>query len=262
MKKTLSTILAILFSLVFILPGFAETGLGGSVPKEKSPEGAKCPVTTLTDQGTCYDCHEIRQVDDKWKWVIKLRKFHELTDAYYHEDFVRIINGEVEGYYNMDGSVSVMAFKVFSNYMYQIGVKRVTIDISSGGGSLIDGWEICSLIQQMSNQGIKVTTQVRAYCASAAFLILVSGDIRLVEPTAYLMTHELWTLAWLKLDTPSSKEDEAITMRMFQDVIHEWLAERSGITKEELDKRVRHKDWWMSGKAAVEEWKFATGYIK
>ena len=114
----------------------------------------------------------------------------------------------------------------------------------------------------MKNRGVEVTTQVRAYCASAAFLILVAGEKRLVEPTAYMMTHELWTLAWLKLETPSSKEDEAITMRMFQDIIHNWLVARSEITKKEIDRRVRHKDWWMSGKAAVEEWSFADGYIK
>lgn len=260
MKRILLTVI---LSLVFVVPSFGN-GLDLYVPtvEKEEPKGAQCPITTITDQKKCYDCHEIRKTEDKWKWVIRPQDHKNPTQIYEFPNYVRIVNGEAQGYYDLNGRVEVATFKIFAEYALQQGFKKVTIDISSGGGSLIDGWEICSLIKQMTNRGVKVTTQVRAYCASAAFLILVAGDERLVEPTAYMMTHELWTLAWLKLETPSSKEDEAITMRMFQDVIHEWLAERSGIAKKELDANVRHKDWWMSGKAAVEEWKFADGYIK
>ena len=260
MKRTL---LIVLLSLILIVPCLAENGLGVTVEEEvEKPSGAKCPFTTMTDQEKCYDCHALRRVDSKWKWTIKTPEQADPKEMYRFPSYVQIVNGEAQGYFEMDGWVNAAQFKVFTEYVYESGFKKVLVDISSGGGSLIAGWEICSMIEEMKNKGIHVTTQVRAYCASAAFLVMVSGETRLVEPTAYLMTHELWTLAWLKLETPSSKEDEAITMRMFQDAIHEWLAERSGVTKKELDKKVRHKDWWMSGKAAVEEWNFADGYIK
>ena len=261
MKRILLTII---ISLAFLVPCCAANGYRSEevVTEEKKPEGAKCPHTTITDQKKCYDCHEIRQIDGHWKWSIKEQDHKNPKRLYEHPDWVMIVNGEAQGCFDLYGQVSSAVFRNFSEYVYQQGFKKVLVDISSGGGSLIEGWEICSLIGQMTNRGIKVTTQVRAYCASAAFLVFVSGSERLVEPTAYMMTHELWTLAWLKLETPSSKEDEAITMRMFQDVIHEWLAERSGTTKEKLDEMVRHKDWWMSGKAAVKEWHFADGFIK
>ena len=114
-------------------------------------------------------------------------------------------------------------------------------------------------LERLASRGMLFT---RAYCASAAFMVFVAGDKRIVEPTAYIMTHELWTLAFLKLETPTSKEHEAKTMRMFQDTINEWLASRSGVSKKKLDEMVQHKDWWMSGKDAVTKWKFADGYIE
>lgn len=258
----MKTLLTIILSIVFVVPVFGENGIPAPIVEKEKAKGAYCPVTTFTDQGICYDCHEIRQVDGKWKWVIKPQDQTDPKGIYRHKNWVRIDNGEPYGYYEISGEMYSAAFEIFVEYVYQMGFKKVTVDISSGGGSLIEGWAICSMIQQMGSRGIEVTTQVRSYAASAAFLILVAGEKRLVEKTAYLMTHELWTLAWLKLETPSSKEDEAVTMRMFQNVIHEWLAERSKLTVDELDKRVRHKDWWMSGKAAVEEWGFADGYIK
>ena len=170
----------------------------------------------MTDEEKCYDCHKLRQVDGKWKWTIKTPGQTDPKEMYRFPSYVQIVNGDAQGYFEMEGSVNVATFRVFAEYIYESGFKKVLIDISSGGGSLIAGWEICSLISQMKNRGVEVTTHVRAYCASAAFLVLVAGEKRLVEPTAYIMTHELWTLAWLKLETPSSKEDEAITMRLLK----------------------------------------------
>ena len=264
--KTLTKriLLVVLLSLTLVVPcfGFSNNGGMGFVGlEEEEGEPVACPLTKITDQKKCYDCHELRKVGDKWKWAVKPPKQTDPKRIYRLPSYVQIVDGEAQGYYEMEGNVNVALFKMFVEYVYEVGFKRVLVDISSGGGSLIDGWEICSIIGEMKNRGIHVTTRVRAYCASAAFLILVAGEKRLVEPTAYLMTHELWTLAWLKLETPASKEDEAITMRMFQNAIHEWLAERSGVTKKELDKEVRYKDWWMNGKRAV-KLGFADGYIK
>ena len=260
MKRILLTII---ISMAFIVPCYAVNGHGEEVEiiNEEEPEGAKCPHTNITDQNKCYDCHKLRQVEGKWKWSVKTPKYKNPLSIFEYPDYTMVNGDEIQGYYAMDGRVDIYTFTVFTDYVYRMGFKEVLIDIYSGGGSLLEGWSICSMIQQMSKRGIKVVTQTRSFSASAAFLVFVSGDIRLVEPTAYLMTHELMSLAWLKVETPSSDEDEAKTKRMFQDVIHNWLASRSDVTKEELDEKVRHKDWWMNGEEAV-KLKFATGYIK
>ena len=246
----------ILLSLALVVPCFA---VEFNKPEEKEKLQAICPFTRYSDQHQCTTCHELKKVDNRWVWGIKKlnpKRFYE------YQNFVKFVNGEPVGYFEIEGDVDADTFEVFVDFVYQEGFTKVLIDIYSGGGSLFEGWKICSFIREMQTRGIHVTAQVRVYAGSAAFLVMVAGQERLVEPTAYLMIHELKAFDFLKVSTPTTTEDDAKLRRMLQDVINNYIAGRAKCTKKELDSKTRYKDWWMTGQDAVEKWGFADGYIK
>ena len=181
--------------------------------------------------------------------------------AFRHPEYVKIIDGEVQGYYDLFGDVSgddLINFEVFTNYVFEHGFKEVTINIMSGGGLTAVAWEICSLMGQMSRRSITVTTQVRSYAGSAAFMVFVAGDNRLVEPSALLMTHKIKPNPKYK----DSLKGKTAPLAMLQDITDVWLVARSKVTTEELKEKTDKGDWWFSGKDAVEKWGFADGYIR
>jgi len=176
-----------------------------------------------------------------------------------HPEYVKIIDGEVQGYYYLLGDVSwddFIGFEIFTNYVFEHKFKEVTVDIMSGGGLTAVAWGICSLMDQMSRRGITMTTRIRSYCCSASFMIFVAGNNRLVEPTALLMVHKI------KLNPKYEDFGETAPLAMFQDISDVWLVARSKITLEELKEKIGKGDWWFSGKDAVEKWGFADGYIR
>lgn len=140
-------------------------------------------------------------------------------------------------------------------------MKRLVLEMHSPGGSLLDAWRMVGFINEYREKMV-IETRVYGFAASAAFILWMAGDNgkRFVSPTAELMTHELWTIAWLKVETPSSSENSAETMRHLQDTIHIWMAKRCKMSKEELDKKVKHVDFWLRGSEAV-SMGFADGYI-
>ena len=182
-------------------------------------------------------------------------------EVFRHPEYVKIIDGEVRGYFDISGEldwVNLVRFEVFADYVSERGFKEVTINILSSGGLTTVAWEICSLMGQMSRRGITVTTQVRSFCGSAAFMIFVAGDNRLIEPTALLMIHKIGPHP----DSKAFIKEGATPLAMFQNIIDVWMVAQSKITIEELKEKIDKGDWWFSGKDAVERWGFADGYIK
>ena len=74
------------------------------------------------------------------------------------------------------------------------------------------------------------------------------------------MFHELWTFDFLKISSPSDKEDEARVLRHIQDGITAFVASRSILTKQEVDNLIRKKEFWVSGIDAL-KYRFATKLI-
>jgi ATP-dependent protease ClpP protease subunit len=147
----------------------------------------------------------------------------------------------------------------FFDYLQNHGIDIAVIEIMSPGGSLFDAWTIVSYMNAFPG---KVVTRARSFAASAGCLIFVGGDrgYRYIEPTAMLMWHELYTFKFLSIETPTSTEDEALVLRKFQNSTNTWLSQRTKITKEQIDEKVKRKEFWLDGKEAV-EFGFADAFI-
>lgn len=219
----------------------------GAMPEnekeEKKPE-IFCPKTKISDNSLCLKCHT--QPDFKLREA-KPDRALELPFG------ISLTDGKL--YYVIETINADKVAELFQYMYWHDEFKNVVLEIQSPGGSLLDAWKIIGLMDQAKKRGITVETRCYGFAFSAGFLIFVNGQIdhRYVAPTAEFMHHELWTLSFMKLDTPSSKEDEAKTMRHLQDTIHDWLITRATkpITKDELDNLVRHKDYWMNGKDMI-----------
>lgn len=140
-------------------------------------------------------------------------------------------------------------------------IDRVVFELYSPGGSMMGAIRIISMMREKILEGMIIETRLYGAAMSAGFMVFVSGTkgYRIVSPLALLMWHEVWNLSWFKLTTPSGAEEEARIYRLFQDNMNEWLQSVSNMTKEKIDQKVKFKEFWMTGKQAL-EFGFADGF--
>lgn len=218
----------------------------------------QCPYTLIRQHegsiSNCRDCHAGVQ------WKIKEDPPDVLMDLPY--GLIKIEKDLAT--YQIVGEIDLRAMEKLAemfNYLdWHPCVKRVDIEILSGGGSLILAWQMIAVIESYKAK-YEITTKVPGFAASAAFLIFCAGDTRLTYEHALLMHHELWQFSFFSFDDVSSSEEKARVMRLFQDNIHNYLVKRGILTAEQLDDLIEGaKDYWMTGSEAIEVG-FATGYI-
>jgi ATP-dependent protease ClpP protease subunit len=268
MKNILLTILFILALAI----GGGSAGFAGFVDDEapgdpdyniatseesKPEKGGFCPITY--HDKSCFVCHsapsnELKEPDPHSVYDypgIETHFYKDKGDNLYAHFYMTTVDSDKT--------------HEFFEYVYEHpAIKRVVLDIHSSGGSVAEAWRIVSQMNVAKNRGLTVETNVKGFGASAAFLILVNGSKkhRLVSQRAMLLHHEIWTLSWIKIETPSSAEETARVMRFWQDNISEWLAERSKLTKKQLTDMVENAEFWMNGIQAYKKYGFADGFIE
>lgn len=209
-----------------------------------------CPSVKISGElDTCLRCHDHK---------MRLREVKEDEWRMYPNNMMYVI-GDV-GYYNL-AEIKAASVKEFFDYLRKHKIKTAVFNIESWGGSLIEGWAIVGLMMEFQTDGV-VKTRCQGMAISAGFLILSAGTKRLVNPNALLMWHELWSLKFLTIETPSSTERDAKTKRWLQDTANQFLAEHSKMKKEEIDDAVKDGyELWLTGAEAVKKG-FADGFIK
>lgn len=223
------------------------------------PQGSpvfSCPKSHISDQDKCFVCHttpgfKVKEIDPE--------------EGFTYPYKARIIlgeNGEQIGHYTVN-EISGPNFNNAMMYLYNVHkLKHIIVEVSSYGGSLFDAWDMQSTMSQYERLGVVFETRCSSYAMSAGFIILVAGTQgnRYVSSKAELMFHELWTFEMFKLSTPSSAEDQAKILRHIQDTASEWLSTKSNMTKEEIDAKIAKREWWMSGREAL-EMGFVDGFL-
>ena len=223
--------------------------------KDKPPPKVQCPKTTM--QEDCLKCHIVGN--------FKVRE--TLPDAHlsYPNTNTKILGWETTktyGYFSLK-EISDDAIRDFFRYLDQHRLNMAIVEIHSPGGALFDAQRIVNIMLEWQSKGNIIETRLYGIAASAGFYIFQAGNKRLVSPNADLLWHEIRTIeGWglPRVMTPSDKEQEAKVFRHLQDIRNNWLATRCKLTKEKIDELIKYKDWWMSGKQAI-EFGFADGYI-
>ncbi len=202
-----------------------------------------CPTTKMAE--SCFDCH----VKPDFSLIEKEANGNSLFP--YGPDMTVDPNGKTATVL-ITGieSKEIDAFFEYLNWHPEI--KHAIFEVMSPGGSLMEAWRIVGMMEYHKSRGMVIETRVHGFAASAGFIIFANGSKghRFASYQAELMWHELGSFKLFSFDTPSTIEDEAVVLRHLQNTLSAYLAERSNLTKEQWDKKVHKKDFWISGKQA------------
>ena len=129
----------------------------------------------------------------------------------------------------------------------------ITILINSPGGSITDGLAVYDTIERLRRKGHRVTTHGSGIVASMAGVLLQAGDERILDKRAKMLIHEgSQTFSRGTQMTAAQIEDQQFLSKMLREDILDILAERSTLTKEELQQKWERRDWWLNAEEALE----------
>lgn len=135
------------------------------------------------------------------------------------------------------------------------GCSEITVRISSGGGELYAGIEI---YHKLIGHSAKIITINEGLAASAASVIFMAGDDRLVYAGTNTMIHLAASFIYgyyQRTDLEKARK----RLEAHDNAAINIYAERTGIDKETIEQMMRDETW-MTGEEAVEKG-FATGTI-
>ena len=135
-----------------------------------------------------------------------------------------------------------------------LSAKEVNVHINSYGGDVAEGLAIYNTLK---NSGKKVTTYCDGFACSAASVIFMAGDERLMNEASLLMIHNAWTYA--SGDANAFRKQAEDLDKITQRSVNAYL-ERAGISEKEL-KDLMDQETWITAEEAV-NWGFATGTVK
>ena len=135
----------------------------------------------------------------------------------------------------------------------------IEIIFSSPGGSVFDGFTLFDYIQELKRAGHRVTTGTLGMAASMAGILLQAGSTRYAGKEAWVLIHEISTLAW---DKSSLIEDEVAFMKRIQERVIDIFLDgnqrglASGtatkrISQAQFEKNWKRKDWWLTAEECL-----------
>ena len=213
-----------------------------------------CPVSKISNNDKCMNCHAMTIVDGKQKFGLK-----ELPLSANFSDKPAILeivmhNDELVGRVYISSTQSNYFRDIADYYYTRPELKRLVVELHTPGGSVLDAWRAVGIIKEMQENGIIIEVRCYGFAASAGAILLVAGDIghRYVNPHAEIMIHKVWTFAMFDFKTPDSSEDQAAFLKHLQDNINSFIIQRSNITAEKLEEYIYKRDFWVTGKRALE----------
>ena len=257
MKKLLVVAISILFVMVGVSNAIHSSYMGEVEEVEEAPappEMYRCPVSQMSDNSKCMDCHKMVLENGKPKFGLKEIS---LEAAYEEKPFgLNIVysDGKLAGYYLLSDIRPTMLDQV-KRYMFEHPeIGKLIIEVHSPGGSVMGAWRMVGMIEEMRTRGIKIETRCYGLAASAGGILLIAGDIgsRFVNPHSHIMIHKVWSFSMFSVADPDSSEDKTDMLKHFQKNINDFFAARTNITVEELNSKTFHKMWWLTGREAVE----------
>ena len=125
----------------------------------------------------------------------------------------------------------------------------IELVLNSPGGEVLHGLALFDDLIALRAAGHKITTVVRGMAASMGGILLQAGDERVIGKNSHVLIHEISTSSIGKL---SEIEDEAAFAKQLSDQLVEILAERSTMTAQQIKRKWRKMDWWLSAQESVD----------
>ena len=141
-----------------------------------------------------------------------------------------------KGIYNL--SVNMLSKAIPLNYE----PPPINLHINSYGGSVFAG---LSAVDYIKNSKIPVHTIIDGCAASAATLMSVVGERRLMHRNACMLIHQLSGMMWGKFQ---EMQDDMENSEMLMKKIKSIYQQHTKIPKKELDNILKHDIWWEAEK--------------
>ena len=131
----------------------------------------------------------------------------------------------------------------YQNNIYKSGKKNIHINlyIQSQGGTLLP---TLAIVDEIKKSKVPIWTHVRGYAASAATLISVVGQKRLIYNHSLMMIHNVKTET--SVTTYRDIEDSYKTIELFSNTIKNIYLDNSKLSSEQLDFLLDHESWFNS----------------
>lgn len=131
-----------------------------------------------------------------------------------------------------------------------LDVDAINVHINSYGGHASEGIAIYNILRQHK---AKVTTICDGFACSAASVVFMAGDVRIMQPASLLMVHHAWNGA---VGNPNELRKAADDLEIISDTIANAYREHMLISEDELQ-ALLDGETWIPPKEAL-EYGFAT----
>lgn len=118
----------------------------------------------------------------------------------------------------------------------------IVLHINSGGGSVFAGIAAMDAVRLCS---VPIHAVVDGMCASAATFPLMIASRRIMNANSYILIHQLSSVHWGKYET---LKDDMKNSTEFMRLIRKVYLEHTKITKNKLNKILKHDLWFDSDK--------------
>lgn len=116
--------------------------------------------------------------------------------------------------------------------------KYIYLHINSFGGSVFAAF---STIDTIINLKVPVVSIIEGAAASAATMISVMCNYRIIYPNSYMLIHQLSSMSWGKMD---EMEDEMCNLKELMKRIKMIYKKKTKINKDDLSEILKHDLWW------------------
>ena len=120
--------------------------------------------------------------------------------------------------------------------------KFIYIHINSFGGSVFAALSTIDTIKLLK---VPVVSIIEGAAASAATMISVVCDYRIIYPNSFMLIHQLSSSTWGKMH---ELEDEMENLKKLMDKIKELYMKYAKMNEKELDDILKRDIWWSSKK--------------
>jgi ATP-dependent protease ClpP protease subunit len=116
--------------------------------------------------------------------------------------------------------------------------KYIYLHINSFGGSVFAAF---STIDTIINLKVPVVSIIEGAAASAATMISVMCNYRIIYPNSYMLIHQLSSISWGKMD---EMEDEMCNLKELMKRIKMIYKKKTKINNDDLSEILKHDLWW------------------
>lgn len=124
--------------------------------------------------------------------------------------------------------------------------KEVVVNINSPGGDFFEGLGIYSLLRQHEGN---VTTRVLGLAASAASVIAMAGDLRLISEVGFFMIHNVWTIG---IGNRNDFRELADTLEEFDGTMADMYSTRASLDRKDVIAML-DKETWLNATNSVDK---------